>query len=262
MVAATMLNPPLPPALLGIALAIALVAGIVRGFSGFGFSAICIAGLSLIVSPARVIPAIFMLEIVGSLGLLRSAARDVDRRWLAWLVLGNAVCLPVGMALLAWLPEQALRLVFGALLLLSAALLRSGLAVSLVPTGGVRLAAGMVSGLVGGLSGIGGIVLVALLNMMAMPAERIRATLVVLILLVDVYALAWAGVLSLHSATVASLLGVDALRWVLWLAPPMLAGIWIGQRSFSAVSPQRFRELVLNALVFISLLVVARAFAA
>ena len=252
---------PLPPALLGIALAIALFAGVVRGFSGFGFSAICIAGLSLIVSPARVVPAIFMLEIIASLGLLRSVTRDVDGRWLAWLALGNAVCLPAGMVLLAWLPEQALRLAFGSLLLASAVLLRSGLAVTLVPTGGVRLAAGMVSGLVSGMAGIGGIMLVAFLSMTSMPPERMRATLVVLILLADVYALAVAGALSFHSPAVAALLGLETWTWVLWLTPATLSGIWIGQRSFAAVSPQRFRELVLNGLMLIALLVAARAIA-
>lgn len=257
-----MLHPPVDPPLLALALAVALLAGIARGFSGFGFSAICIAGLALIVSPARVVTAIFLLEIIASLGMLRSVARDVDLQWLKWLVLGTALCLPVGMALLAWLPAQTLRMAFGGLLLTSAALLRSGMAPALAPTGGMRLAAGMVSGLANGVAGIGGLVLVALLSATAMPPAGLRATLVVLILFADVYALAWAGVLSLHSAAAAALLGWDTVRWVLWLAPPMLVGIWIGQRSFGAVSPQRFRQLVLNGMMLISLLVIARALTA
>ena len=59
-------------------LLIVAAAGVVRGFAGFGFSALSVAGLSLMVSPARVVPAIFMLEILASLSLLRSAWRDID----------------------------------------------------------------------------------------------------------------------------------------------------------------------------------------
>jgi hypothetical protein len=255
-----MLAPPLPPLLLAVSLVVVLVAGVVRGFSGFGFSAVCVAGMSLVVSPARMVPAIFMLEVLASLSLLRGAARDVDMRWLGSLALGNALCMPLGMALLAWLPEQALRAVIGALLLLAAALLRAGAGLALAPTSGVRLAAGMVSGLINGVAAIGGIALVVLLSMSAMPAARLRATLIALFLLVDLYALGWAGALSFGAAT--PLLGADTVRWALWLAPAMLAGIWIGQRSFGTVSPQRFRELVLNLLMLIALLVVARAAAA
>ena len=60
------------PALLLIALASGLVflAAIVRGYSGFGFSLLAITSLSLIFSPAQVIPAIFMLEIAASLHML------------------------------------------------------------------------------------------------------------------------------------------------------------------------------------------------
>ena len=140
-----MWTPPLPPALLAASLAIVLAAGVVRGFSGFGFSAVCVAGLSLFVSPARIVPAIFLLEVLASIGLLRGAARDVDVA--GSLAAGNAVCMPIGMALLAWLPEQTLRMLIGALLLTAAGLLRSGATLELRPTRGVRLAAGLVSGL-------------------------------------------------------------------------------------------------------------------
>jgi uncharacterized membrane protein YfcA len=85
-----------------------------------------------------------------------------------------------------------------------------------------------------------------------------RATMIVLLLFTDVWALASAAVLSAGDEAHA-LLGADTLRWALWLTPAMLAGIWIGQRSFVGVSPQRFRSHVLNLLMLIALLVVVRA---
>lgn len=253
----TLLDAPLAPPLLAASLAIVLAAGVVRGFAGFGFSAISVAGLSLWVSPAKVVPAVFVLEVLASLGLLRSALPHVDWQWLGWLILGNALCIPLGLQLLAWLPETPLRLLVGALLLLGAIALRSGFALGLRATRTARLGVGLVSGLVNGIAAIGGIAVAVLLNASALPPATMRATMIALFLFTDLYALAWAALLA-HAAPVA-LAGSDTLRWALWLTPAMLVGIWLGQRGFAGVSPARFRQRVLELLMALSALTVGQA---
>ncbi len=251
--------PPLPPVLLLAALLIVLAAGVVRGFAGFGFSALCVAGLSLFAPPAQVVPPIFVLEVLASLTLLRAALREVDWSWLSWLALGNALCIPLGIAVLAWLDELPLRLLIGLLLLLAALLLRSGWRLALAPTRGTRLATGLVSGLVNGVAAIGGIAVAVLLSTTQMAPAVMRATMVLLFLLTDLYALAWAGLLSAGVSHGPALLGPDTLRWALWLAPAMLVGIWLGNRFLRGVSPEQFRRQVLNLLILIALLSVLRA---
>ena len=241
------------------ALLIVLAAGVVRGFAGFGFSALCVAGLSLFAPPAQVVPPIFVLEVLASLTLLRAALRDVDWSWLSWLALGNALCIPLGIAVLAWLDELPLRLLIGALLLTAALLLRSGWQLALAPTRSTRLATGLVSGLVNGVAAIGGIAVAVLLSTTQMAPAVMRATMVLLFLLTDLYALVWAGVLSAGNQHGPPLLGLDTLRWALWLAPAMLAGIWLGNRSFLGVSPAKFKRQVLNLLILIAVLSVLRA---
>ena len=251
------LLPPLPgPALLA-ALAVVFGAGIVRGFAGFGFSALCVAGLSLFIPPAQVVPPVFVLEVLASLSLLRGAMKDVDAPWLGWLVLGNALCIPLGVALLAVLPETPLRLLIAALLLLAAALLRSGWSLALRPSAGMRLLTGLVSGLVNGLAAIGGIAVAVLLSATTLPPAALRATMILLFLFTDLYALLWAGILPTGSGE--ALLGGDALRLALWLAPAMLAGIVLGQRRFAGIEPQTFRRRVLDLLMLIAALGVLRA---
>jgi uncharacterized membrane protein YfcA len=248
---------PLPWPLLTMGLLIVFGAGIVRGFAGFGFSALCVAGLTLFASPAMVVPPIFVLEVLASLTLLRDALKDVDWPWLSWLVLGNALCIPLGIALLAWVPETPLRALIGALLLLAALLLRSGFSLALAPTRWVRLGTGLVSGFVNGVAAIGGLAVAVLLSTAHMAPAAMRATMIVLFLFTDLYALLWAGVLSWN--TPASLLGEHTLLWATWLAPAMLAGIWVGQRAFVGVSPAQFRRHVLNLLILIALISVVRA---
>ena len=62
---------PVPALQLAYGMAVVLVAGIVRGFAGFGFSALTVAGMSLFISPAQVVPVAFVLEVLASLSLER-----------------------------------------------------------------------------------------------------------------------------------------------------------------------------------------------
>ncbi len=122
-----------------------------------------------------------------------------------------------------------------------------------------RLGAGLISGLFNGMAAIGGIAVALLLNRSLMAPVRMRATMIMLFFFTDLYALGWAGATSTGEATRSSLLDADILRWVFWLAPPMLAGIWLGQRSIAGASVVRFRQYVLTALTLVSLLTVLRA---
>ena len=259
MTAADLLVPPLAPATLAYSLCVVFAAGIVRGFAGFGFSAITVAGMSLVISPALVVPAIFMLEILASLSQLRGIARDVDLPWLGWLMLGNLICIPIGVALLAWLPETPLRLLIGVLLMAAALLLRGGAHVALEPTRGLRLAAGLASGFINGVAAIGGIAVAVLLSTAKMAPAALRATLIALLLFSDVVSLISAALMPSSAHASGNLLGPDTLKWALWLAPAMLAGIWWGQRSFKGVSPEQFRRHVLNLLIGLAAVSVVRS---
>lgn len=254
-----LLTPPLAPALLAFSLCVVFVAGMVRGFAGFGFSAVTVAGMSLAVSPALVVPALFMLEIFASVSQLRGVARDIDMSWFKWLALGNLLCIPLGVALLAWLPETELRLLIGVLLIVAVVLLRRSQHVVLVPTPRIKFAAGLGSGFINGVAAIGGVSLAVLLSATAMTPIALRATMIGLLLFSDVVALAAAALMPSATSASGQLFGADTLKWALWLAPAMLAGIAAGQRSFSGVSPVQFRRHVLNLLTVLAVLSVVRS---
>ena len=133
------------------------------------------------------------------------------------------------------------------------------LAIALAPTRTLRLTTGLVSGFVNGVAAIGGIAVAVLLSTAQMAPAAMRATMIMLFLFTDLYALAWAGLMSAGGASESPLLGPQTFAWALWLAPSMLAGIWVGQRSFAGVSPAQFRRHVLNLLILIALVSVVRA---
>lgn len=92
-----------------------------------------------------------------------------------------------------------------------------------------------------------------------MTPAALRATLIALILFSDVVALAGAALIPSSASASGHLLGTDTLKWALWLAPAMLAGIRVGQRSFSGVSPEQFRLHVLNLLTVLAALSLSRS---
>src|SRR5437870_13538008 len=75
---------------------VALFAGAVRGFAGFGLSAFIVAGMSLWLSPQHIVPSAMMLEILASISLLRSVWPHMAWHWLRPLLAGYAVSVPAG----------------------------------------------------------------------------------------------------------------------------------------------------------------------
>lgn len=56
---------------------LAAFAGLVRGYSGFGFAMILALGLLSVRSPADVIPVVLLLDLLCSAGLWPRALRDL-----------------------------------------------------------------------------------------------------------------------------------------------------------------------------------------
>ncbi|MBK9608740.1 MAG: sulfite exporter TauE/SafE family protein [Betaproteobacteria bacterium] len=242
---------PAPGPQLACAMAIVLLAGVVRGFAGFGFSALTVAGMSLFFSPAQVVPAVFVLEVVASLTLLRSVWGEIHWGWLRPLLVGNALAIPLGVWMLAVVPEGPLRALVSLVILSAAVLLLSGFKAPWSDTPRLRLGTGLVSGVFNGLAAIGGMAVAVMLFTTAISGAAARATLIALFFATDLYALAWAGA--------NDLLDANLLRWVAWLFAPMLIGIAIGRRHFLRVDEAGFRRAVLRVLAVMAGLGLLRA---
>jgi uncharacterized protein len=242
---------PAPPAQVAYGMAVVLLAGVVRGFAGFGFSALTVAGMSLFFSPAQIVPVAFVLEVLASVALLRSVWSQIHWGWLRPLLIGNALAIPLGVWMLAVVPEGPLRAIVSIVILIAAVLLLSGFKAPWSDTPGMRLGTGFVSGLFNGLAAIGGMVVAVMLFTTSISGAAGRATLIALFFATDLYSLAWAGG--------TGLLDTNLLRWTGWLCLPMLAGIAIGRKHFLRVDEAGFRRGVLRVLAVLAGLGLVRA---
>jgi uncharacterized protein len=246
---ASLLPGPLPVVLYGIL--VALFAGFVRGFGGFGLSAFIVAGMSLWLSPQIIVPAAMMLEVLASVPLLRSVWPHVSWHWIRPLIAGYAVSVPLGVWCLSILPEVPLRLAVSTTILVMALALLAGFRPGWGDGIGVRLGTGLVSGFMSGLSSLGGMIAATMLFTTSLPAARLRATLVTLFVLSSSYALMWAAQRGLVNR--------GTLLWAAWLVVPMLIGIAIGRHGFARASEAQFRRAMLGVLAAVAAMGMLRA---
>ena len=104
-----------------------VVAGLCRGFAGFGLSAILIVALSLFLVPREVVPIAVLLETFASLVMMRMTWSEIRWRLLGWLMLGAAVGTPLGVLVLSKLPAEPLRIGISLIVLAASLVLWRGL---------------------------------------------------------------------------------------------------------------------------------------
>ena len=238
-----MILPALPEHFIILA-ACAFFAGLVRGFSGFGLSAVLVASAAFVISPKLIIPTAQTMEVIASIALIPTVWKEVNWKWLTPMAAAYALSIPAGVAALAYLPAQVLR-VSGCVILFIASVCLLLNARPKLPDGlPLRFGTGLVAGFFAGATSLGGMVASVMLFAVALPAKNLRATLIVLFFGSALYSLswgAWHGVVTRDTFTRAA-----------WLAAPLLAGIAVGSHGFKHVSEAGFRKAVLTVLAALS----------
>lgn len=104
-------------------LLLAALAGLVRGFSGFGYAVIMGLGLAWVLPRSQAVATALLLDLVCVLGVLPWAWRHRDPALLAPLLLGMVLSSPASVWLLQALPASGLHLMAGVIALLGGLML-------------------------------------------------------------------------------------------------------------------------------------------
>jgi uncharacterized membrane protein YfcA len=236
---------------LAYALAAVFLAALVRGYSGFGLSALIVTSLTLVVPPAEVVPVAMFLEVAASAGMVRLVWRDVN--WPATRLLLATACLgtPLGVLLLTALSADVMRVVISLIVLGTSLALWFGLRVRALPGRGTILGTGLVSGVANGSAAVGGLPLVLYFLSVSANARSLRATMMIYLMFLSGFGLAvaaWSGLVTFEVL----------LRGAI-LCLPLAFGLALGHRRFLRASPDSFRRFALGLLVVLSLLGLLRA---
>lgn len=222
-----------------------LLSAFVRGYSGFGFSALVISASGLVTNPLHFVAVVVLCEALMSVQAWRGIGAFVDwhRVWL--LLAGAAVGMPLGLWALTSISEDAARAVISGYVLLMCLILLAGWQLRREVRGPGNFLAGIASGLANA-PGMGGLPVVAFFAAQTMQANVFRATLVAYFPLLDIYS----APLYFYSG----LVSWDTV-WASLLALPMVfLGNWLGSRHFLNTDPQDFRKFAIGLLALLATL--------
>jgi len=238
-------------AMQGLFLAAALFfAAVIRGYSGFGFSAIFIVIASMVTNPLPLIPVVFTCEIAMTAFQARGIRAHIDWHRAIALLVGAAIAVIPAVALMARLEPTHARMVVSALILLLSLILLSGWQLRR-PIGALgHVGVGILSGTANA-AGVGGLPTAAFLSAQAMPPAAFRATMIIFLTGIDLMAL---PTMSAHG------LVTSETAWAAVMAFPILAlGVWCGSRGFANARPDGFRQKVVILLATLATISLIRA---
>lgn len=224
----------------------AVLAGLARGFSGFGAAMVFVPLASATLTPVVAMPVLLIADIIASSLLIVHSFRTCHWPDVRRVVIGGMIGVPIGNQIVTMADPITVRwaitiLIFGSLIAMLA-----GWRFRRPEATPVAAGVGLVSGLMSGLAQIGGPPIVMYWISTRMETGRMRVNLVVYFSL-----LMW---LSLALFIAKGLVNSP----VLWLAaaavPGYALGVWAGGAMFGLASPETFRRIAM-ALVALATLV-------
>jgi uncharacterized membrane protein YfcA len=233
------------------AVAVVFVAGVIRGFTGFGSALLIVPALAVLYGPVEAVVIEILLESPVSLGLLWGAIRVAERKTVLPMLGMFLLFVPVGTVLLTTISPDIVRICISVFVLTMVAILSLQTRMVALVSPKVTLIAGMVSGVAQGMTGMAGPLFATALLARGESARLTRANIIVMaaaIIAISVVSFASFGLISRRTLVLAMV-----------TSPAMLSGVWMGAVLFGRLSHWNLRG---GILVFLAVTALATLFQA
>jgi uncharacterized membrane protein YfcA len=231
---------------------VVLLAGIVRGFSGFALSAIVIACMVGTLPTVQLIPMVLFLEAVAGIVMLRGGIRDANMPIVWILSIGSVLGVPVGLLATVILPVEISRIIALSLILLLSSLQLFKFTPRMLGSKSSLYITGIIAGIASGIAAVGGMV-IALYVLASEENPRSMRGAIIMFLFIGLFTLMiWHFIYGIMDSRA-------VLRGAVF-TPILLIGILIGSRLFSPMLQNFYKQFCLILLVFISVINLLRAF--
>jgi uncharacterized membrane protein YfcA len=227
---------------LALFLAATYFGGLTSGLSGFAMGLV-VSGVWLhLVTPQQNALLIVLCGLVTQGAGIWRVRHAINWRVIAPYIIGGAIGIPVGIALVTTVDAKAIRFGIGVLLLAYSlySLLRPTLK-SPKASLSADLGVGVVNGLIGGLTGLGGIAVTVWCQMRGGKKDELRAIFQpVLFATFVMTAIAFA---------IAGTFTVETMKLYAFALPALVAGIWSGFGLYGKLDDAAFRKVILMLLL-------------
>ncbi len=224
---------------------IILIASIIRGFNGFGFSATSISGFSFVLPAIEIVPIILVLEVMISIFMIPYIKNKIDWNFVVKIFIGIIVGSPIGLFLLKYLPSEITHFSICVIIISFSILLMQGYSNKKIDNNYTKISTGFVAGTINGLSLLGGMPVALFLLAINIQPAIIRGSLAALFFLTDTYAF----VLSFF----AGIVDMTTVFRTIPLIVLLPLGVHIGNKFFIKAKEATYRKAVLNFLIIISI---------
>ncbi len=236
----------LSPFSMFLSLAAVFLAALVRGYAGFGFSAIVMVCLVPVMPVSQIVPMSIALEIVASSAQARRILPDINRQYLTVLIVASFIGTPVGVLLLSQMSERPLQLLVYGIIFASTLVLLFSKPKPVSFSYATFFLAGLVAGAVNGATALSGLVLALFFTTTNVSSTTMRATMIAYLFFTDIIT---GGFLLL-----ADRYDAQTILYVVAAIPVLLAGIFLGTRQFAKTPSETFKTLVMWLLVIFCIL--------
>lgn len=212
-----------------------MLAGLVRGFAGFGTALVFVPLAATVVSPVWTIVIMFVFDVFGPIPLLPRAWRDSEPRDIGLLGIGALIGLPFGIYFLTRIDPIAFRWMVSGLSITMLALLLSGWRYRNPLSDVMTSVVGVISGFMMGIAALPGpAVILSYMTSMCPPAV-IRGNTMIYLFLVDIVAF-------LMFLTKGLLAALPLVIGLLLVVPYTIAGL-VGTRIFNPEKEYIYRRV-------------------
>ena len=214
----------------------AFIAGIIRGFAGFGSALLLVPVLATLYDPRQAVVMEFIIEVPVVLGLMPVAIRHTNVRTVLPMVLMLILTLPFGTLVLKHLDAGIMKVAISIFVLLMLALIVFQGRVTALMGRGAVLGTGATIGLLQGSVGMAGPVAATTLMARGDRADVARANLITVAMALIVVAIV--------SSWLFGLLTKQVLVMGAIASPLCLAGVFVGTCLFNRYGDQSHRSVV------------------
>lgn len=216
------------------------VAGIVRGFAGFGTALIFVPVAGIFLPPATVIGVIMLTGIISMAALLPRAWAQAHRREVGLLALAAVFTVPVGIWMLGMMEAETIRWIVAAVAGMTLAALLAGWRFHGVMRDRGLLGIGALAGVIGGLTGLTGPVVVLFYLAGTNAAQYVRANTILFLAALDVVVVS--------NLLLKQALGWEVLALALTLSVPYFITSLVGQALFDPRHERLYRALAYTVI--------------
>jgi uncharacterized membrane protein YfcA len=228
------------PAVLAFVIAVLLIASAAQTVAGFGMALVAVPFLVTVLDVKDAVVIVAVASMLNTALVARGVWHDIPASTVTTMLIGSFAGMPLGLLVLLFAPQDALRLTVG----IGAMVMTAAIVLGLRYGGRARngeLLAGAVSGALNTSIGMNGPPIVLYLQTRAIPSAEFRAALSSFFFL--------SGAATLITFAFSGVISLDALAMGAACLPAVLAGNWTGHQLLGRLDEKTFRRIVIALLV-------------